>query len=175
MTRASTLETERLRLRPLTLDDVDELQRLWAEPGVRRYLWDDEVLPRGRVRAVVEQSVASFESEGFGLWAVRAREAEALIGFCGFWFFHDPPRLELVYGIAPSLWNRGLATEAARAVLGYGFGQLSFARIEASTDAANVASARVLERAGMSLREREPADGPAMLYYAVTREAFLRG
>lgn len=172
--RDSTIETSRLRLRPLTADDVDELHRLWIEPGVRRYLWDDEVLPRERVRAVVEESVALFESRGLGLWAVRPREGEGLIGFCGFWFFHDPPRLELLYGIATAHWNRGLATEAARAMLGYGFNRLSFDRIEASTDAANAASVRVMEQAGMSFWKREPTNGLDTVYYAVTRDEFQR-
>ena len=170
--RPVTIETERLRLRPLSADDADEIHRLWAEPGVRRYLWDDEVIPPERARAVVEESVAAFESRGLGLWAVRSRGGEELIGFCGFWFFHDPPRLELLYGIAPALWNRGLATEAARAMLDYGFGQLSFERIEASTDAANAASVRVMERIGMSFWKREPTNGLDTIYYAVTREQY---
>ena len=172
MIKPLKIETERLSLRPLTLDDVDELHRLWVEPGVRRYLWDDEVISRERARAVVEESVALFESRGLGLWAVRSRAGDELIGFCGFWFFHDPPRLELLYGIAPALWNRGLATEAARAMLGYGFGQLSFERIEASTDAANAASVRVMERAGMSFWKRELTNGLDTIYYALTREGF---
>ncbi|MDQ3803633.1 MAG: GNAT family N-acetyltransferase [Acidobacteriota bacterium] len=169
----SSFETERLRLRPLTPDDTDELHRLWTEPGVRRYLWDGEVIARARVRAMIEASVASFEARGFGLWAVLPRAAEALVGFCGFWFFHEPPRLELLYGIAPACWNRGLATEAAVAMLRYGFEELSFERIEASTDAANAASARVLERAGMSFWKRETTNGLDTVYYSVSREAFL--
>lgn len=170
----STIETGRLRLRPLAQGDADELHRLWVEPGVRRYLWDDEVIAPERTRAAVEESVRLFESSGLGLWAVRPRGGDELIGFCGFWFFHEPPRPELLYGVAPRLWNRGLATEAARAMLAYGFGRLSFGRIEASTDAANVASARVLERAGMSFWKREVTDGLDTVYYAVTREAFGR-
>ena len=99
---------------------------------------------------------------------------EALIGFCGFWFFHEPPRLELLYGIAPAYWNRGLATEAARAMMRYGFEELSFERIEASTDAANLASSKVMERAGMSFWKREPTNGLDTVYYAISREAFDR-
>jgi ribosomal-protein-alanine N-acetyltransferase len=166
------IETARLRLRPLTRGDVDDLHRLWVEPGVRRHLWDGEVVARERVVSAVEESAASFESRGHGLWAVTPAAGEALIGFCGFWFFREPPQLELLYGVAPAQWNRGFATEAARAVLKYGFEELAFERIEASTDAANAASARVLEKAGMSFRKRELTDGLDTLYYAVTREAF---
>ena len=55
---------------------------------------------------------------------------------------HQPPQLELLYGIAPEHWNKGLATEAANAIIRHGFDTLGFERIEASTDAPNAASVR---------------------------------
>jgi RimJ/RimL family protein N-acetyltransferase len=166
------IETARLRLRPCTFDDVSDLHRLWTEPGVRRYLWDDEVIPRERVQAIIETSLASFKAHGYGLWAVISRAEEALIGFCGFWFFHEPRKLELLYGLAPTHWNRGLATEAATAMMRYGFEELSFERIEASTDAANQASLGVMERAGMIFWKRESTNGLDTIYYAISRDEF---
>jgi ribosomal-protein-alanine N-acetyltransferase len=169
-----SLETARLCLRPFVLADVDDLHRLFTQPGVRKYLWDDEVIPRRRALEIVEKSVASFRAHGFGLWAVTPRHTDGIIGFCGFWHFHDPPQLELLYGIAPERWNTGLATEAATAMIGYGFETLGFARIEASTDAANGASVRVMERAGMRFWKREITNGLDTIYYAtVARGANL--
>ena len=170
--KSFNLETPRLRLRPLTPEDVDDLHRLFAEPGVRKFLWDDEVIPKERAESVIEASTSSFETEGFGLWAASLLNEDALIGFCGFWFFHDPPQLELLYGLSEAYWNSGLATELARALLGYGFERLRFERIEASTDAANVASQRVMLKAGMRFWKRECTNGLDTVYYAVTREAF---
>jgi ribosomal-protein-alanine N-acetyltransferase len=137
---------------------------------VRQYLWDDEVIARERVESTIESSVVSFAVNGFGLWAVLPKTEQSLIGFCGFWFFHEPPKLELLYGVDPAHWNRGLATEAAKAMIEYGFAELSFGRIEASTDAANLASARVMEKAGMSSWKREPTNGLDTIYYAISRE-----
>jgi ribosomal-protein-alanine N-acetyltransferase len=172
--KAPRIATARLQLRPFTLDDADDLHRLWTEPGVRQYLWDDEVIPRERTKSIIEISLASFETHGFGLWAVLPKAEAALIGFCGFWFFHEPPKLELLYGIAPAYWNRGLASEAAEAMMRYGFEELKFERIEASTDAANLASTRVMKRAGMNFWKREPTNGLDTIYYAISREAFFR-
>ena len=163
------IETARLRLRPFRLDDVDALHRLWTEPEVRQYLWDGDVITRERVESLVNTSLTSFEDHGFGLWAVLPREEESLIGFCGFWFFHEPPKLELLYGISPAHWHKGLATEAARAMMNYGFRELSFQRIEASTDAANMASSKVMERAGMSFWKRETTNGLDTVYFAISR------
>ena len=164
------IETARLRLRPFNLADVDDLHRLWTEPGVRQYLWDDEVIPRERTKSIIETSLASFDANGFGLWAVLPEAKATLIGFCGFWFFHEPPKLELLYGIAPAHWNKGLASEAAEAMMRYGFEELKFERIEASTDAANLASSRVMEKAGMTFWKRETKNGLDTIYYSISRE-----
>lgn len=163
------IETARLRLRPFRLDDVDALHRLWTEPEVRQYLWDDDVITSERVESLINTSLTSFDDHGFGLWAVLPREEESLIGFCGFWFFHEPPKLELLHGISPVQWHKGLAAEAARAMLNYGFKELSFERIEASTDAANLASSKVMERAGMSFWKRETTNGLDTVNFAISR------
>jgi [ribosomal protein S5]-alanine N-acetyltransferase len=170
--RPLKIATSRLQMRPFRLHDVDDLHRLWAEPGVRKYLWDDEVIPRERVGSIIETSRVSFETNGYGLWGVFPGSKDLLIGFCGFWFFHEPPNLELLYGIAPAYWHQGLATEAALAVMRYGFEELSFERIEASTDAGNSASIQVMERTGMSFWKRELTNGLDTIYYAISRNDF---
>ena len=166
------IKTARLRLRPFGPDDVDDVHRLWREPEVRRYLWDDELISRERAAAVIEESIAAYESGGLGLWGVFRHDEELLVGFCGFWFFHEPPQLQLLYGIAPEHWGRGLATEAARAMMKYGFEELSFERIEASADAPHLASLRVMEKAGMRFEKRVCANGLDTVYYAAARSEF---
>lgn len=121
---------------------------------------------------MIERSLSSFASEGHGLWAVFPRDSHNLIGFCGFWFFHQPRRLQLLYGIAPPEWGQGLATEVAQAMLEFAFQELNFSRIEASADAANVASQRVLEKVGMAYQQRTQENGLDTVYYAITRESW---
>jgi ribosomal-protein-alanine N-acetyltransferase len=103
---------------------------------------------------------------------VLPREEDTLIGFCGFWFFYDPPELQLLYGISPDRWGKGLATEIARAMIRYGFEEHSFDRIIASADAPNLASLRVMEKAGMTFEKRVCINGLDLVYYALAREAF---
>ena len=164
------LETARLRLRPLTVADGGDLHRLFTLPGVRKYLWDDEIIPLEHAALIIEASVASLEAHGHGLWAVSLPDDDAFVGFCGFWHFHEPPELELLYGIAPDHWHKGLATEAANAMIRYGFDVLRFERIVASTDAANTASVRVMERAGLRFWKREMTNGLDTIYYCVDRK-----
>ena len=166
------LSTPRLTLRPFTLEDVDALHSLWNEPGVRKYLWDDEPVPRDRVHWIIDASLKTFETSRLGLWGIFPNAERTLIGFSGFWHFHEPPALELLYGIAPTHWHCGFATEASRALIKYGFHELGLDRIQASTDAGNETSERVMQSLGMTFWKREVTNGRDTIYYAISREEF---
>ncbi len=166
------LETARLLLRPCTSEDLDDLLRLWMDPDVRRYLWDDRVISRERTETVLQSSLASFRTHSFGLWIVHRAGEEAIVGFCGLFLTGDLPEVELLYGLAPSVWGQGLATEAARAVLRYGFEELRLVRIVAGADVPNVASLRVLEKLGMTFARRMRTEYGEVVYFVLTREAF---
>ena len=163
------IKTPRLRLRPIAATDLDALHGLLIQPGVRRYLLDDEVIPRERTREFIDTSAASFEADGYGLWAATVTGGDALIGFCGFWKFHEPPRLELLYALGDDYRGRGFASEMAAAMIRSGFETLKFDRIEASTDAPNTASIAVMERAGMTFWKRDLCGGRDTIFYAADK------
>ena len=169
------IRTPRLRLRPLRLDDLDDLYRLWVDHGVRRYLWDDRVMSRDRARAEIERSIGSFERSGFGQWAVFRFRGRRLIGFCGLRHVGAMPEIELLYGLAPSCWGQGLATEAVRAVLVWGFTECRLKRIVACADQYNAASLRVMAKAGMKFEKRTRVNDAELLHYAVSSGAFRPG
>jgi ribosomal-protein-alanine N-acetyltransferase len=106
-------------LRPITGEHAQQLHAVWSSPGVRRFLWDDEIITIERTRAAIEKSQRMFGEHAFGLWGVWPTASPNLIGFCGLWPFREPPNLELLYGIAESLWGQGYATEVAQAVMTY--------------------------------------------------------
>lgn len=164
-----TLQTPRLMLRPWTLDDIDELHALWTRPDVRRYLWDDEVISRERTEQTVRELIATEDTDGLGGWIVLHAAARTIAGFAGL-IRRQPGDPELLYGLAPEWWGRGLATEAAAAVLAYAFGPLGCTRVTAATDVPNVASARVLERLGMRFTHRGTLNGVDTLFYEARRK-----
>jgi ribosomal-protein-alanine N-acetyltransferase len=148
--------TERLVLRAFAAADIDELHVLFTDAGVRRWLLDDQVVPREWVAEEIVQSQARFAEGSCGLWTLRERRREGIIGFVGFRPFFDPPELQLLYGLMPSRWGHGLATEAAAAAIDHAFAVLGMREIRAATDTPNVDSIRVLERLGMrELRRSE--------------------
>lgn len=149
------LSTARCELTPVSPSDAAALHALWSTPGVRRYLWDGEIIPRERTDAAIATSADLFERHDFGLWLVRERVDRTLVGFAGIWPFRDSADLELLYGIDERLWGRGYAVEAAQAVIDHAFRMLDLPVIRASTDADNAASVRVLEKLGFTQTRRE--------------------
>jgi ribosomal-protein-alanine N-acetyltransferase len=166
------LETPRLQLRPIGPDDLEVLHRLWTDPDVRRFLWDDIVIPVDRVVTEIDRSIASFYIDKFGLWAVSQRDDADVIGFCGLRRFGGGTDVELLYGLYPRYWHQGLATEASRAVLHYGFAQFALERIYAGSDPPNAASQQVMQRLGMTYSKRLKINGLDADYFAITRTEF---
>jgi len=166
------IRTPRLCCRPVVGSDLEVLEALFTDPDVRRYLWDNRVASREETEAVIDKSAGLFDESGSGLWLLFRGADRAAIGFCGFMLFREPPELELIYGLLPAHWGKGLATEAARAMIRYGFEQLGFARIKASADGPNTKSFGVMERAGMTFERRTGAPGAETLFYTLDRAAF---
>lgn len=151
---------------------MDAAHRLWTDPDVRRYLWDDEIISRETAAGIISESARCFEERGFGLWAVVHKQDGGLIGFCGFWRFEDDSDFELVYGISPAYWGKGFATEAGYAAIRHGFEGAGLDFIPASADTPNTASLRVMEKFGMRREKREIHEGRDTTYYGISRENF---
>lgn len=167
------LTTSRLTLRPLTAADVEAAHALWTDPDVRRYLWDNEAITPDRAREVVEASRRDFAARQYGLWGVYESLSGAFIGFAGCREWPDGGP-ELMYGLAPAWWGRGLATEAAGAVLEHVFERLGHPFAMAATDPPNAASIRVMERLGMTFEWRGEMHGLDTLVYRLSRERWRR-
>jgi len=167
------IHTTRLVLCPVSMDELRALHRVWINPDVRRYLWDDTVISEQRAASEIEKGIASFERYGFGLWSIFPQGQETLLGFCGLRHFGDPPEVELICALDPLYWGQGLATEATLAVLRYGFEESCLPHILGAADGPNEASIRLMTRIGMTFEKRVRLLGRELVYYKVSREAFL--
>jgi len=169
-TRSVVLDTERLRLTPIDRRQASDLHALWIEPDVRRYLWDDEIVPRSQTEDIVSRNEEQFARLGCGLWSIAAPPSTELCGFAGFWHFREPPELELILGLGARYWGKGFATEAGAATMRYGFDALGFDRIRGSADAANERSIRLMQRLGMRFDRRQIVAGLDTVFYHAARQ-----
>src|SRR5215207_5841805 len=161
------LETERLVLRPLSADEADSLHRISNEPNVRLYLWDDELISEATIKSFIALSDGMFLKEKIGLFGVRMRGSEDLLGFGGFVRLGGMAEPELCYELTQKAWGRGLATEAARACVRYAFDEAGMERVIAGADTPNTASLRVIEKLGMKYLGNINPSTPEVPYFAL--------
>ena len=145
---APTLHTARLVMTPVGDHDLAPLNAHWNDPQVARWLWDATPVPLQTVTHLVARSTHTFQHAGWGLWALRPATEAPLIGTCGLSPLDPAPGIELLYSLTPTHWSKGLATEAASAVLVYAFTTLGLPEVMATTNDANHPSLHVLTRLG---------------------------
>jgi RimJ/RimL family protein N-acetyltransferase len=146
---ADELETARLRLRLFTPDDLDRMCELTRDPEVMRYIGHGRPFTREETWDNVQRIMSRFRRRGYGRWALERRDTGVLIGYCGLSSGNPEVGIELAYMLAREEWGKGLALEAGRATLRYGFEALGVASIAGITLRGNSRSHRVLERLGM--------------------------
>jgi RimJ/RimL family protein N-acetyltransferase len=180
------LETERLLLRRFTMDDADLLFELDNDPVVMRYV--NGGVPVSR-EEIVDETLPAFLSyyerfEGYGFWAAIEKQSGRFLG----WFHFRPApgagplEPELGYRLHQVAWNQGFATEGSRALINLGFAKLGCERVTAEAMAVNVASRRVMQKAGLRYVRtfhqdwpvRIPGDEEGDVEYALDRADWTR-
>ena len=146
------LRTERLVLRQWRPEDREPFARMCADARVMEYF--PSTLTREQSDGVVDRIQAGIEQRGFGFWALEIHGVAPFAGFVGLsepgFQTHFTPCVEIGWRVARQYWNRGYATEAARAALRYGFEVLKLREIVAFAVWNNRASRRVMEKLGMT-------------------------
>ena len=159
------LETERLVLRELTASDLDELHVALGDPVSMQYY--PAPFTREKTREWIEWSIACYERDGFGLWAVESRETGELLGDCGpvARKIDGADEVEVGWHVRRSHQRRGIATEAARECCRHAFGDLGLARVISLIRPENVPSRGVAQKLGMTVeKEIEYAGLPHYVY-----------
>ncbi|MCZ0983553.1 GNAT family N-acetyltransferase [Streptomyces diastatochromogenes] len=169
------LETERLVLRRWREEDLAPMAGVNADPEVMRWIGDGTTRDEETTRAGIEAAERSWEERGFGLFALEERATGRMLGFAGLavplFLPEILPAVEIGWRLDRAHWGRGLATEAARAALAYGFGEAGLDRVVSVVQTGNRASERITEKLGMVLHRETVSPGPnrAVRVYALDR------
>lgn len=176
-----TIETERLTLKGFAPQDTDAFTRVMADKEAWRDLWAIPGLPTDlheHAEWYASTSIESWGRSSYGFWSVWTRssiltEIPELIGFCGFVNdsharIHPPDGVELGWGLHPKFHKKGLAFEAAKETVEYGFRELRIVKQVATTKQNNTASRRLMERLGLS----HVGQGGESVLYEISREQF---
>lgn len=149
-----TLETSRLLIRRMSLDDAGFMLALLNEPSWLRFIGDRGVRTEDDAKAYIQNGpLEMYATLGYGFCMVEAKQLAAPIGICGLAkrsYLADP---DIGFAFFPQHWGKGYAHEAAAVVLDYARNELGLKRLVATTRIENVASQKLLEQLGLQFEQ----------------------
>lgn len=170
------LASERLLLRQWLPEDLEPFAAFSADPEAMRYF--PATHTREQSDALAREFARAIDERGWGFWAVEVRDGPSFIGFVGLtepsFDAHFTPAVEVGWRLGREHWGRGYATEAARAAVQYGFGELNLNEIVAITVPANIRSRRVMDRLGMTYDPAGDFDHPRLAEGPLRRHVLYR-
>lgn len=167
----NVIETYRLILRHLTLEDTEALAAIYADPIVMKFFPGTQ--SPEETKQTIEKLIKRYEQHNynFGLWATIYKLDNQFIGRCGVKPLDNKcSELEMAYLLAKEYWGMGLATEAACAIRDYGFEKIGCHRLIASIDHGNIASQKVASKTGLTYEKNVQMDGESLRVYAIDRQ-----
>jgi RimJ/RimL family protein N-acetyltransferase len=168
------IHTERLRLRPFTEDDLDELHAMWSHPDVGPWIGGAHT-DRSKSVETLGEHLRHQHRHGFGFWAVEERDTGRLLGEVGLMLFEGRgPEIEIGWCMTRETWGGGYAREAAAKWLEVGFGRLGFQRVIAVILPGNERSIRLARVLRMRQTGTRDAYGHEHLLFELGRDEFRR-
>ncbi|MCA9751874.1 MAG: GNAT family N-acetyltransferase [Gemmatimonadetes bacterium] len=157
-------ETPSLQCRRWVTTDLDAIHAVYSDREAMRWVDDGEPITRAACEEWLRVTERNYATRGYGMFALTDRERGEVVGFCGLVHPGNQPEPEIKYAFRREVWGRGLASEAVPALLRHG-ASLGMERIIATVAPENVASRRVLEKAGLrEIDRREDAEGTTLVY-----------
>lgn len=155
----STLETPRLILRRMTMRDARDIYEYGKDSQVARYVLWDPYRSVSEARNYIRYMIRKYHTGEPSSWCIEWKQTGEVIGTIGYmWIQEEHGSAEVGYSLSRPFWNRGIMTEALRAVLEFSFYELRLNRIEAQHESKNPASGKVMQKCGMkhegTLRQR---------------------
>ncbi|WP_299602019.1 GNAT family N-acetyltransferase [uncultured Aquimarina sp.] len=166
-------ETRRLILREFILDDAQDFFDLNSDPEVLKFTGDQAFANvEDTITFLKNYQKQQYRSVGYGRWAVLLKPTNQFIGWCGL-KKNEEDLVDLGFRFYKDQWNKGYATEAAKATLTYGFHELQLHEIIGRAAHENSASIRVLEKIGMKFWKKGSCEGIInSSYYKITKSEF---
>ena len=144
------IESDRLQLRRIELDDAEFLLDLLNQPSFLHFIGDKGVRTLDDARNyILSGPVASYQRFGFGMYLTLLKEARIPIGICGLLKRDSLEDVDVGFAFLPQFWSKGYAFESASAVMAYGRNALGLGRIVAVTSPDNHGSIHILEKLGL--------------------------
>ena len=150
------IETKRLILREMVMGDASDIMRLHSDHEVQKYTEEPVFTSLAEAYDKIEEKRNEYKSEGFGRWITFLKDEMQFVGWAGLSYLPEFDEIDLGYRFLPEYWGAGIATEASRSILTYGFDQLKIKKIIAIALKENEASIRIMQKIGMQFDKFAP-------------------
>lgn len=169
------IETERLILREFTINDADAVYEFNSNPEVQKYTGDELIDSLERAKELILNiSLKEYKNYGYGRWAVVYKTDNKVIGFAGLKYLPELDETDIGFRFLPQYWGKGIATEASKEVVKYGFENLGLESIIGIAMPKNIGSCKVLEKLGFHLYriDEYEGDGGNYRWYKLERSNY---
>ena len=174
------IETERLTLRKFKYTDDNNMLKYWiSDPGIQSLYGEPVYSTKQEVNELLDKYISSYERDDYYRWAVIFKETDECIGQIAYFLVDNKNHFaEIEYCIGSLFQRKGLATEAAKAVIQFGFAKINLHKVQISHKSINYPSRKVIEKCGLiyegTLRDYFYQDGEYMdrLYYSILWDEF---
>jgi len=176
------IETERLILRDIRLEDLEGMFALDSNPNVHKYLGKKPIKTKAEAQQNIEKILHQYKTLGIGRFAVIEKASNQFIGWSGLKFntgakealgdkkeFYD-----VGYRLIERFWNKGFAYESAIASLNYGFKELKLNTIVGAAETGNIASNKILKKIGLNYKEQFPFENEMINWYELKKEEYAK-
>ena len=168
MNPIKVLETERLYLRRMIVEDAENAYLLNLDPEVIQYTGDDSFKSIEVAREFLA-NYRHYDQYDFGRWAVVAKDSDEFLGWCGLKYTPELSEYDIGFRFFKKHWNKGYASEAAIACLNLGFEKYNLKTIVGRARKENIGSIRVLEKIGLTYFEDFDFDGNEGVIYSIKK------
>jgi RimJ/RimL family protein N-acetyltransferase len=163
------IETERLRLRPVTVDDADLMLAIWNDPAFIHNVSDRGIRTVEQAREAIEGGAQKlFEDYGYGPYCMSLKSDGSMIGICGLFKRHNLEDPDIGFGVLPDFCGKGYAGEAAAAVVNFARNELGIAVLNAIVSPTNAPSIGLIKKLGLTFDQMitMPGDDDAICLYS---------
>ena len=170
------IETKRLALRKITLEDSEDMLRLHSHPVVQKYTGEATIEALEEMEKAIRIRLENYPKYGFGRWGTFIKDGMEFIGWAGLAYLPEFDEIDIGYRFLPQYWGKGYATEASHAILEYGFETLGLTRIIAIAMKENLGSIRVMQKIGMQFEKYAPYEpgGEDVVWYEFNKSDYKK-
>ena len=164
------LESKRLYLKEFTDNDIDDYFRLNSDPDVMKCIGREPETDINVIKENIKKIRKYYlNNPGFGVWASYKKQSNEFIGFFELAHLDNTEEIEVGYRLLKGYWDQGFATEMTKVLIDYGFNKMGLEQIAGITHHNNIASQRVLEKAGLRYIKDDYFYNLAVMYYSISK------